>query len=185
MIDLDHHLDAIAAGDAMAFAQWLAGAERPLRASLRSFAASVDTEAVLQEALLRVWQVAPRVTRDGKPNALLRVAYRIARNAAIDATRRQRVTAVPMDVLEAAAEPIAPSTPDPALRKALIDCHERLPPAPKRALEARLTDHGARHDRDLAAVCEMTLNTFLKNVGRARKLLVDCLSRRGIALEGP
>ena len=31
----------------------------------------------------------------------------------------------------------------------------------------------------------MTLNTFLKNIGRAKKLLRDCLGRRGITLEAP
>jgi hypothetical protein len=45
---------AIAAGDASAFARWMRGAERPIRESLRRYAASVDTEAVLQESLLRV-----------------------------------------------------------------------------------------------------------------------------------
>ena len=66
------------AGDKDAFAAWLAGAERPVRISLRSFAVKVDTEAVLQEALLRVWQVAPRVRPDGRSNALLRFALRSA-----------------------------------------------------------------------------------------------------------
>ena len=64
-------LAAIAAGDAAAFGQWVASAEDPVRRGLRVFAASVDTEAVVQEAFLRVWQVAPRFTHDGKPNALL------------------------------------------------------------------------------------------------------------------
>jgi len=73
-LDLDAHLAAIATGDADAFGRWVAGAEAPLRGALRSFAARVDTEAILQEALLRVWQVAPRVALDGKPNALLRFA---------------------------------------------------------------------------------------------------------------
>ena len=91
MIDLDAHLPSIASGDAPAFGRWLAGAEEPVRRSLRSFAAVVDAEAVLLETLLRVWQVAPRVERDGQPNALLRVALRIARNAAIDEVRRARV----------------------------------------------------------------------------------------------
>jgi len=53
--DLDRHLPAIVAGDAQAFAAWLAGAEPRIRASLRGFAAQVDVEAVLQETLLRVW----------------------------------------------------------------------------------------------------------------------------------
>lgn len=180
-MDLDQHLAGIAAGDARAFGSWLAGAERPLRASLRSFAAVVDVEAVLQEALLRTWQIAPKVRQDGRPNALLRVAHRIARNAAIDAARRERVQA--MDPADLEGELVEPILPDPMLRKALSECRERLPPAPGRALAARLDGRGARHDRDLAALCEMTLNTFLKNVGRARKLLVDCLGRRGISLE--
>jgi RNA polymerase sigma-70 factor (ECF subfamily) len=54
VLDLDRHLPAIAAGDPDAFAPWVAGAEPALRDSLRPFAARVDTEAVLQEALLRV-----------------------------------------------------------------------------------------------------------------------------------
>ena len=44
----------------------------------------------MQEALLRVWQVAPRCRRDERPNALLRLAARIARNLAIDELRRVR-----------------------------------------------------------------------------------------------
>ena len=95
MIDLDAHLPAIQAGDADAFGRWLAGAEPGLRESLRSFAASVDTEAVLQESLLRTWQVAPRVVSDGKPNTLLRLAVRIARNLAVSERRRLRPIALP------------------------------------------------------------------------------------------
>ena len=45
---------------------------------------------------------------------------------------------------------------------------------------ARFDDGGARHDRELAARLGMTLNTFLKNIGRARKLLIECLERRGV-----
>jgi DNA-directed RNA polymerase specialized sigma24 family protein len=78
--DLDAHLPGIRAGDAQGFAAWLAGAESPLRAALRSFAAVVDVEAVLQEAFLRVWQLAPDFVPDGRPNALLRYAHRIARH---------------------------------------------------------------------------------------------------------
>ena len=79
-VDLDEHLAEIQAGDPDAFGRWIAAAEPTLRETLRSFAAVVDTEAVLQEALLRVWQVAPRFVRDGEPNGLFRLAVRIARN---------------------------------------------------------------------------------------------------------
>jgi len=76
--DLDVHLPAIGAGDPEAFARWVAGAELPLRQALRSFAAACDTEAALQETLLRVWQLAPKVAPDGRGNSLLRFAHRNA-----------------------------------------------------------------------------------------------------------
>lgn len=87
-LDLDAHLPGIAAGDAAAFARWMVGAEPAVRASLRPFAVRVDVEAVVQEALLRAWQVAPRIAPDGRPNGLLRVTLRAARNLAIDDARR-------------------------------------------------------------------------------------------------
>src|SRR6185295_3065115 len=99
-MDLDIHLTALAAGDAGAFGRWLAGAEPCLRASLRPFAARVDTEAALQEALLRTWQVAPRHTPDGRPNSLLRLAQRIARNLCIDEARRARAAPMEEEALE-------------------------------------------------------------------------------------
>ena len=76
MTDLDFYLGAIVAGDASMFGLWLTGAEPTVRASLRSFAAAVDVEAVLQESLLRIWQVAARFEPDGRPNGLLRLAIR-------------------------------------------------------------------------------------------------------------
>lgn len=189
-VDLDVHLSAIAAGDAQAFAAWLAGAEPSLRRSLRSFAAVVDTEAVLQESLLRVWQVAPRVQRDGRPDSLLRLARRITRNAAIDAVRRARLTLVEAEVLEKALhedlDALGPSAvPDPFLRAAIEECRRLLPPKPAAALTARLEARGGVHDRDLAAGLDLKLNTFLKNVGRAKKLLKECLRGRGVVLEVP
>ena len=57
MSNLDVYLDAIRAGDAVAFGHWAAGAEARMRLSLTSFARVVDTEAVVQETLLRVWPV--------------------------------------------------------------------------------------------------------------------------------
>ncbi|MFT5684958.1 MAG: DNA-directed RNA polymerase specialized sigma24 family protein, partial [Myxococcota bacterium] len=162
-----------------AFAVWLADAEPAIRRSLSSFAATVDTEAVLQETLLRVWQVAPRVKSDGRPNSLLRLGTRIARNLAIDQTRRNRVWPVEPADLEVSVEP---SMPDPMLRRAIQACREQLAGPASRALSARLD--GRAPDRELAEVLGMKLNTFLKNVGRARKSLAECLRRRGVTLEG-
>ena len=182
MIDLDVHLAAIVAGDAAAFGRWLAGAEPPVRESLRSFARLLDVEAVLQEALLRVWQVAPRFEADGRANGLLRLAVRIARNLAISELRRTRATPLPPDDLEAAASEPAPTAPDPYLRAAIAECRDKLPDKPRQALDARLAAGGGRDDDALAVGLGMRLNTFLQNFTRARRLLAECLGARGIVV---
>ena len=181
-MNLDVHLSAIAAGDADAFGRWMAGAERPLRESLRSFARRVDVEAVLQETLLRVWNVAPRVERDERPNALLRLAIRAARNLAIDEIRR--VASAPWDDSLGKDEEATAITvePDPLLRAAIKACHDGLPDRPKRALAARIESGGTHHDTALAVRLGMSLNTFLQNFTRARKLLAACLRARGVDL---
>src|SRR5262245_56939968 len=163
-MDLDLHLSSIVAGDTRAFGCWLAGAERTVRDSLRSFAAVVDVEAVLQEALLRVWQVAPRFAPDGRPNGLVRLAIRIARNLAVSEVRRIRAAPAEIDDVEltvAAAERIAP--PDPLLREVIDDFRGKLPERPRQALDARLASSGGHDDSELAVQLGMQLNTFLQN----------------------
>jgi len=181
MSDLDVHLPAIASGDADAFGRWLASAEAPLRRSLRSFAAVVDTEAVLQESLLRVWQVAPEVEVTGS-NSLLRLAHRITRNLALSEARKRRA-----QVAEVEDTPLEPAPPDPLLRRLIASCREKLPKKPGLALHARLDACGGAPDASLAEGLGMSKNTFLQNFGRARKLLRACLERalakEGVALE--
>jgi RNA polymerase sigma-70 factor (ECF subfamily) len=180
MIDLDVHLPAIQAGDALAFGRWLAGAEPGVRASLASFATTVDTEAVLQEAALRAWQLAPRIEADGRANTLLRWTVRVARNLAVSERRRLHAIPTSDETLEALAEPSPPRPPDPHLRTAIAQCRDKLPDQPARALAARL-EHGASEPDDLLADrLSMRKNTFLQNISRARKLLAECLKGRGI-----
>ncbi len=178
MTDLDFLHPRIAAGDASAFAQWLAGAEPRVRGSLASFARSLDVEAVLQEALVRVWQVAPRFVPDGKPEGLIRFAVRIARNLAVSELRRTRsrpVEPADLDDIE-----VDVPVPDPMLRQAIIECRDKLPPKPRQVLDARLEAAGVHDDADLAEGLGMRLNTFLQNFTRARQLLADCLGKKGI-----
>jgi DNA-directed RNA polymerase specialized sigma24 family protein len=185
MSDLDQHLSAIALGDAAAFGRWLAGAEPRLRDSLRPYAARVDVEAVLQESLLRIWQVAPRHAPDGRPDSLLRLAVRIARNLCIDELRRARVAPMDDDGIEQAlsAHAATPAGPDPLLRRAIEECRDKLPNKPAEALSARLASGGADPDEALAERLGMRLNTFLQNFTRARKLLAECLEKRKVNLE--
>ena len=190
IMDLDVYLSAIQDRDDHAFARWMAsGAEDRMRESLRSFATVVDVEAVLQESLLRVWHVAPRFEPDGKPDALLRFGIRIARNLAVSEVRRTKARPVADDDLEAAVARFGVSVhaePDPMLRSAIEDCRDKLPEQPRRALDARLTgdeETGApRDDIDIAAALGMRLNTFLQNFTRARRLLAECLGKRGVQL---
>jgi len=188
MPDLDRHLPAIAAGDPDAFERWVAGAEPRIRGSLSSFAAAVDAEAVVQETLLRAWQVAPRFRPDGRPNGFLRVAVRIARNLAVS-DLRARGRDVPEDdaglarLLDALAAAELPEWPDPHLRRLIEACREKLADRPRAALEARLQAGGTEPDAALAARLRMRLNTFLQNVTRARKALAECLKRGGVDVE--
>jgi RNA polymerase sigma-70 factor (ECF subfamily) len=188
LVDLDEHLAGIVERDEQAFARWIALAEPTIRASLRSFAAQVDTEAVLQETLLRVWQSAPRVERDRKPNSLLRFSFRVARNLAISEVRRARLRPAEADDMERKLNALSggdgPEPPDPMLRRLIKLCRDKLPPKPQRALDLRLSSSGGTSDKELAAKLGMTKNTFLQNFTRARKLLAKCLSDNGVSLEG-
>jgi DNA-directed RNA polymerase specialized sigma24 family protein len=188
MADLDRHLPGIAAGDDGAFALWLAGAEPQLRDGLRAFAAIVDTEAVIQEALLRAWQVAPRFAPDGRPNALLRFTVRTARNLALDEARRaghrQPADGAALErLLDALAGSDTPEGPDPLLRRLIQRCRELLASKPRAALDARLGACGTEPDAVLAGRLGMRVNTFLQNFGRARKALADCLRKGGFDIE--
>jgi RNA polymerase sigma-70 factor (ECF subfamily) len=69
------------------------------------------------------------------------------------------------------------------LRAAIAECRDKLPPKPREAFDARLAGDGARDDADLATSIGMRLNTFLQNFTRARKLLAECLGKRGVAID--
>ena len=73
-----------------------------------------------------------------------------------------------------------PVVPDPMLLGAIWDCRDALPERPRLAFRLRVEDVGARSDRELAERAGMTLNTFLKNFGRARQFLAECLEKKGI-----
>ena len=184
MSDLDQHLDAIVAGDTTAFGQWVAGAEPRVRGSLSRFAEAVDTEAVVQETLLRVWNVAPRFRADGRPDGLVRLAVRIARNLAIDETRRRRPALMETEALQRAADQAAPAPAptDPMLRRLIAACLDALPARPAAAIQQRIGARGGRPDHALAEAAGMRLNTFLQNVRRARVGLERCLEKQGVSL---
>lgn len=182
MPDLDPLHPALAAGDLDALASFMAAAEAPLRRALGSFAAHVDVEAVLQETFLQLWQVAPRLVLDGQPQALLRFCHRCARNLCLTQVRRRVRALRYAEELAAQDEPgLSPeAAPDPLLRAALAECQAALPRKPQAALHSRLAAQGDAADATLAERLGMSLNTFLQNFTRARRLLAECLRKRGV-----
>jgi DNA-directed RNA polymerase specialized sigma24 family protein len=172
-------------GDANAFAEWMGMVELPLRRSLGGFAHAVDVEVVVQETFLRMWLVVRDQARrlEGE-NASLRFALRVARNVAHEELRQTHLYHL-IDEEELNTLPefrLDPEFPDPALRKAIAECMDRLPAQPKAALSVRIRD-GHLPDRSLAEGLRMRPNTFLQNIVRARKLMAACLEKRGVRLE--
>src|SRR6266516_4277521 len=111
-------------GDLEAFAEWVRMVEIPLRRSLRRFARAVDVEVVVQETLLRMWLLAndPQWVLEGD-NASLKVAFRVARNVALEEIRRFRQDRfVNMNTLDSLPEGwVEPEVPEPALGQAIND----------------------------------------------------------------
>jgi DNA-directed RNA polymerase specialized sigma24 family protein len=63
--DLDDLYRRTQRGDSDAFTEWVRRVEPALRARLSPFARQVDVEAVIQEALLRMWRLAPKLELTG------------------------------------------------------------------------------------------------------------------------
>lgn len=178
--NLDTLWPHIAAGDEEAFARFVAASEQTVRRSLRSFASLLDTEALVQETYLRVWQSAARFVPDGREGSSVRFAVRVARNLAVSELRRRREVLVESVVDEPAPEP---GTVDPLLRSVIARCLEALLGPARVALFARIESAGHDPDAVLAARVGMRPNTFLQNVTRARRSLVTCLENQGIHLQ--
>ena len=184
MPGIDAAFQRACGGDRIAFADWMGAVEAPIRRSIARYARAVDVESVLQETLLRMWVYAQDRGRklEGEAGSL-RFAIGMARNIARSEARRMGRLAFlpPEDMPDVEVQPDPP--PDPALRKAILDCLGQLKGKPLAALQARLDAASELRDRELARGVGMTLNTFLQNVVRARKAMAECLRRRGIVLE--
>ena len=184
MSPIDAAYARVREGSHPGFAAWVRLVEPALRAGLRGFARHADVEAVVQEALLRMWRLAPALELAGE-NASLRYAARIARNLALQEARRLG-RQVPLDDGQGEAFEVAvppDPVPDRGLRAAILECLRKLPGKPAAALAARLEDGGESADRDLAVRLRMTVNTFLQNVVRARQHLKECLRSHGVSVE--
>lgn len=184
MSQVDTLFEEVCRGSPRAFETWLTLVEIPLRRSLAPWARAVDVESVMQETLTRMWVFArDRGHELEGENASLRWAIGMARNVARNEARRfgREEFLPPEEMPEPALEP--GPLPDPALRRILRACLERLTGRPGDALRARIQDGFSGHDRTLAESLGMRLNTFRQNIVRARRKLAACLSENGAPLE--
>lgn len=173
------------AGDPGAFAEWVGRVERPIRASLRPYARAVDVEGVVQETLLRMWLLVRDDPRELEgENASLRFALGMARNLARNEARRfKREVHLPGG--EPPEVPVPPeSPPDPALRRAIVECLEQLAGQPRRVMHLALREGHRLAHHALAGALGMTTNTLLQNIVRARRQVAACLEGKGLDLRG-
>jgi DNA-directed RNA polymerase specialized sigma24 family protein len=201
---IDELFARVCLGDEAAFERWMTGVEPQLRRSLAPWARAVDVEGVVQETLLRMWVLAgDRGQELEGPRASLRFALGIARNLARNEARRLgREVELPEGlwgdagggggaggaggVAGGGADGLhgdAPPLPDPALRRIILACIERLPPRPRAALLARIDRGHEEDDHALSEGVGMKRNTFLQNIVRARRALAACLEASGAPLD--
>lgn len=171
-----------------AFGRWLAAVTPSLRRSLRSFAEKIDTEAVVQEASLRMWIIAKAIAQQereplGGANASLRFALRIARNLALNMIRKGKHedSVDPSDPSVTDFVSPEPVEPDPLLHDLIQQCIKLLTANPLKAIVIRV-EHGHRPEAEQALLAGMTKNTFHQNIRRARLQLIECLTDKGIEL---
>ena len=172
--------EAIVRRDEDVFKRWLERCQIHLRLSLRSFAAVVDVEVVVQETAIRVWERASTIVPDGRPAFLARWAVTVARNKARNEIKRAEHE-VPLE-----EPPDRPDTQivragiDPFLRARLHACRERLPAALRRVIDVILADGGERSARECATASRMSYDAFRQNLARGRRALEACLREYGI-----
>ena len=171
---------AIGRRDEVAFTRWLARCEIRLRRSLRRFARVVDVEAVLQDTAIQIWEHdAVKITPTGRTEFLLRWAYVVARNKALNVVKRAG-RQVPLE-MHSDLEPSAMQAHgDPLLRNRIHRCLQQLLPHFRCVLDARLKDEGQHPDRELAGSLGVSFDAFRQNLARGRRALEGCLKTHGI-----
>ena len=165
---------AVASGDAAA-CRTVVGRHLPpvLALARRMLRDAAEAEDVAQDAMLRLWQTAPRWRPDAPIGAWL---YRVAHNLAIDRLRRRRPTA---DV--DAMPDLADKAPDPAQRLAADERKSAIERAIADLPERQRTAITLVHTLELgnieaAATMEISVDALESLLARGRRALRAALA---------
>jgi RNA polymerase sigma-70 factor, ECF subfamily len=179
--DDDTLLAAYAAGDLAAAAPLVARhASRVLAVAQRMLGDAAEAEDVAQEAMLRLWKIAPRwQPRRARVSTWL---YRVTANLCIDRLRGS----APIAPLDAAGEPAAPGQDAPRRmqddqrRLALEEALARLPERQRLAVILRHVEE--LPNPEIAAIMGISTEAVESLTARGRALLGRLLAGRKEAL---
>lgn len=176
----DHLLADYAAGDARAAAilsqRLLPGV---YRLALRMLADAAEAEDVAQEAMLRLWRIAPKwESGQAKVSTWL---YRVTANLCTDRLRRRRAVALediaePLDDAKSAVAQMQHDTRMDALQKALADLPERQ----RQAVVLRHIE-GLGND-EISQIMDVGLRAVESLTARGKKALAEALRSQKDAL---
>jgi RNA polymerase sigma-70 factor (ECF subfamily) len=154
------------------------------RDSLHRFVASLaghdpyHVEDVVQETLLRAWQLADRL--DWRDRPIRMWLFRVARNLLIDGWRKNRTVPVGISIADFADLPVVPDQATQAVdRCVLVDALRSLAPAHREAVvHVHLFD---RAGEDIARILGVPSGTVKSRTHHGLRLLRRQLAARGIA----
>ena len=150
-------------------------APRLYRLALRLLGDPAEAEDVVQEAMLRLWQIAPRWQPGAAQPATW--VYRVAMNLATDRLRRRRGVG-----LDSVAEPADPApAPHEAMltadrERALEGALAQLPDRQRQAVVLRHIE--GMSNPEIAALMDVGVEAVESLTARGKRRLVDLLSAR-------
>lgn len=153
-------------------------ADVPWRIAVRMLNDVAEAEDVAQEALLRLWDYAPK-WQDGNSGVAAWLT-RVATNMCIDRIRKTRRMTAEEDAPERKdSEPLADAKLEAdEVRAAVVACIEALPENQRAAVV--LTYYEEQPNQGAADVLDMQIKAFESLLFRARAALRGCVERKGV-----
>ena len=152
---------------------------RVLAQATRMLSDQAEAEDVAQDALMRLWKIAPDWRQDEAQVSTWR--YRVVENLCTDRLRKRR--GVPLDQIAEPADPqrgVEVQMQDTARLRALSDALAQLPDRQAQAVSLRhLQDMG---NPEIAEIMDISLRSVESLTARGKRALTDILQGRKAAL---